>query len=65
MIKIEIDGQKYEYDQLLVEISNSKYTADYLMAPDAEIDDGYLDVLVAKKMGRMKFLSLFSDILLY
>ncbi len=62
VMKIEIDGQKYEYDELLVEISNSKYTADYLMAPSAEIDDGYLDVIIAKKMGRLKLLSLFSKI---
>jgi len=62
LLKIEIDGQKYEYDQLLVEISNSKYTANYLMAPNAKIDDGYLDVLIGKKMSRMKLLSLFAKI---
>lgn len=62
ILKIEIDGQKYEYDQLLVELSNSKYTANYLMAPGAEIDDGYLDVLIGKKMSRIKLLTLFSKI---
>ena len=62
-MKIEINGKKLEYNQLLVEISNSRYTgASYLMAPNASIDDGYLDVMIAKKMGRLKLLSLFSKI---
>ncbi len=59
---IEIDGRRYQYDQHMVEISNSKYTANYLIAPDAEIDDGFLDVLIAKKMSRFTLLSLFSKI---
>ncbi len=62
-MRIEIDGKGFEYEQLLVEISNSRYTgASYLMAPNASITDGYLDVIVAKKMGRIKLLSLFSKI---
>lgn len=62
-MKIVLDGVSHEYDQLLVEISNSRYTgADYLMAPQASIDDGYLDILIAKKMSRKKLLSLFSKI---
>lgn len=61
-LRIELDGKRYSYDQILVEISNSRYTANYLMAPNAQIDDGYLDVLVAKKMSRLKLIALFSKI---
>ncbi len=43
-LKITIDGKKLERDNLLVEISNTRYTSNFLMAPKAKIDDGVLDV---------------------
>lgn len=61
-VKVTLDGETFETDALLVEIANSRYTANYLIAPDAKIDDGYLDVLIAKRMGRIKLLALFSKI---
>ncbi len=57
---IEIDGENYEYDQHMVEVSNSRYTANYLMAPNASLDDGLLDLTIAKKMSRLRLLKLFS-----
>ena len=32
------------------------------MAPDAKIDDGYLDILIARKIGRVKLLALFAKV---
>ena len=58
----EIDGQKFEYDCTFVEISNTRYTANFLMAPDAIIDDGLLDVTIAKKLTRIKLLQSFPKI---
>jgi diacylglycerol kinase (ATP) len=58
----EIDGQKFEYDCTFVEISNTRYTANFLMAPNAIIDDGLLDVTIAKKLTRIKLLKSFPKI---
>lgn len=58
----EIDGQKFEHDCTFVEISNTRYTANFLMAPNAVIDDGLLDVTIAKKLSRRRLLQSFPKI---
>ncbi|MFC2139798.1 diacylglycerol/lipid kinase family protein [Bacteroidota bacterium] len=56
-LKIELDGKVLERDNVFVEISNSRYTGkDFLMAPDAKIDDGFLDVTLANKITRRRLL---------
>ncbi len=61
-ITFEIDGNKFERDCTFVEISNTRYTANFLMAPDAIIDDGLLDVVIAKKLSRIRLLKSFPKI---
>jgi diacylglycerol kinase family enzyme len=60
---IETEDDKIELDTLFVEVSNSKYTANFLMAPNAELDDGMFDITVAKPMSRIKLLKSFPKIL--
>jgi diacylglycerol kinase (ATP) len=60
---IEADGKKIEIKSLFVEVSNSKYTANFLMAPNAKLDDGKFDITIAKPMGRIKLLMSFPKIL--
>jgi diacylglycerol kinase (ATP) len=56
-LKIELDGKKIEQRNIFVEISNTRYTGvDFLMAPDAKIDDGLLDVVLLEKVSRKKLL---------
>jgi len=55
-LEIEIDGRLIKQDNIFVEISNSRYTANFLMAPNAQIDDGLLDVTLLKKCTRRKLL---------
>lgn len=55
-LDIEVDGQKHAMDAIFTEISNTKYTSNFLMAPEAEIDDGLLDITVLQKMGRVKLI---------
>jgi diacylglycerol kinase (ATP) len=45
-----------------VEISNTRYTANFLMAPRALIDDGLLDITIAKKLSRRRLLQCFPKI---
>ncbi|RPH93686.1 MAG: diacylglycerol kinase family lipid kinase [Calditrichaeota bacterium] len=57
-LEFEIDGQTFQRDNIFVEISNSTKTGgDMLMAPQAKIDDGYLDVVLLNKISRLGLLS--------
>jgi YegS/Rv2252/BmrU family lipid kinase len=56
-LTFEIDGKRYERENVFAEISNSRYTGkDFLMAPAASIDDGKLDLTLLNKLTRIKLL---------
>ncbi len=56
-LTMEIDGKTIQRQSLFVEVSNTRYTgADFLMAPNAKVDDGLFDVTIAKIMTRRKLL---------
>jgi diacylglycerol kinase (ATP) len=61
-LTLEIDGNVIERDATFLEISNSRYTADFLMAPEACIDDGLLDVTLLGKISRSRLLRLFPTV---
>ncbi len=61
-LSIEIDGQNLERECTFVEISNTRYTANFLMAPNAITDDGLLDVTIALKLNRRRLLKCFPKI---
>ena len=61
-VKIEADGKTIEKDNIFVEISNTRYTSNFLMAPHAEIDDGLLDVTLLDKTTRRKLIQSFPKI---
>ncbi len=62
-LHIEIDGKNIRQDNVFVEISNSRYTGtNFLIAPDAQIDDGLLDVTLLCALPRGRLLRLFTTI---
>ncbi len=61
-IKIEADGRTFERENIFVEISNTRYTSNFLMAPNAEIDDGLLDVTLLDKATRRRLIQCFPKI---
>jgi len=62
-LHIEIDGNNIRQDNVFVEISNSRYTGtNFLIAPDAQIDDGLLDVTLLSSLPRRRLLRLFPTI---
>ena len=61
-LTLEVDGKKREVDSTFIEISNTRYTANFLMAPIAEIDDGLLDITLVKKISRIRLLQGLSKI---
>ncbi|PIE02204.1 MAG: hypothetical protein CSA81_08180 [Acidobacteria bacterium] len=62
-LEMELDGQFYKSQNFFVEIANTRYTgATFIIAPEAEIDDGYLDVILLNKASRFKIIRLFPTI---
>ena len=62
-LELETDGQKMAGPACFVEICNSKNTGgDMVMAPDAEIDDGLLDVVWVSRISRWTLLKTFPKI---
>lgn len=62
-LTIEMDGKKLERENIFVEISNTRYTGtSFLMAPEAETDDGLLDVTLLNKISRRGLLKIFPTI---
>lgn len=61
-LRLRLDDVEIEREAIFVEISNSRYTADFLMAPEAEIDDGLLDVTLLGKTSRTRLLRLFPTV---
>ncbi len=61
-VLLEIDGKKIERENIFVEVSNTRYTSNFLMAPTAEIDDGYLDITLLNKTSRRRMLQSFPRI---
>jgi diacylglycerol kinase (ATP) len=62
-LHIEIDGKNINQNNVFVEISNSRYTgSSFLIAPDARIDDGLLDVTLLSALSRVRLLRLFPTV---
>ncbi len=56
-VTIEYDGKKVEREVIFVEVSNTRYTgSDFIMAPNAIINDGLLDVTILLNTSRSKIL---------
>lgn len=61
-LKIEIDGVAHDRDNIFTEISNTRYTSNFLMAPNAKNDDGFLDITLLSKISRRRLLKLFPTV---
>jgi diacylglycerol kinase (ATP) len=58
--RLSVDGKESVRDALFIEVCNSRKTGgDMIMAPSAEVDDGKLDVVIARAMNRRTLLKLF------
>ena len=57
-LKIELDGKILDREAVFVEISNTRYTGkDFLMAPEAKMDDGLFDITLLNKCSRTKIIT--------
>jgi len=56
-LKITIDGKKFNRHCLVVEVANAPmFGYNFLMAPQAKLDDGLLDVVLIKKAPKWRYL---------
>lgn len=62
-VKIEVDGVLHERECYLVAVGNGKYYGGGMMiAPDAEIDNESLEVVIINKISKLKFTILFRKV---
>lgn len=61
-ITIELDGEKFNRENIFVEISNTRYTSNFFMAPQAKIDDGFFDITLLGKATRRQLLKAFPKV---
>lgn len=62
-VTIQIDEKKLEREIVLIAVGNGKYFGGGMkVTPEAEIDDGLLDVVLANKTRRSKLIKLFSQL---
>ena len=64
-INIQIDDQKaFEQSTTMTAITNGRcFGSGFWVCPDAEVDDGLLDVMVTQSVGRLKILRLIPKIM--
>jgi diacylglycerol kinase (ATP) len=62
-VRLTVDEQVFETDATLIAIANARtYGGGMAVAPDAKIDDGLLDVIVVRGVGRLEFLRAFPSV---
>ncbi len=61
--ELEIDGIVSEVDALLISVANNRSIGGGMMiAPEADLEDGLLDLFVVTPMSRLAFLRLFPKV---
>ena len=62
-VRLTLDGVQQDEELVFLEVANSRYTGStFLIAPDARIDDGLLDLVLLKRISRRRLLRLFPSI---
>ena len=61
-LNVTLDGISLTRQSIFIEISNTRYTADFLMAPNAVLDDGLLDVTLLNRCSRTRLIRHFPKI---
>lgn len=61
--KIYINGKEYKDDYTTIVIANGKYYGGgFMVAPSALLDDGIVEVYLAKRMPKLRMIKLFRDL---
>lgn len=61
--ELEIDGQKRKIEAMLCAVANAPaFGGGMLIAPDAKMDDGLLDLFIVHKISRMELVKIFPSV---
>jgi diacylglycerol kinase (ATP) len=61
--KITVDDKTFETEAMLCSVANSRtYGGGMIIAPDAKIDDGWFDLCILARTGRIEFLRAFPRV---
>ena len=62
-MRLTFDGREEAVEALFATVSNSRYTGTtFLIAPKAKLDDGLLDLVVVKRITRLRIIRIFKTI---
>ncbi len=62
-LELEVDGKTISAKNCFVEFCNSRFTGgNMLMAPEARIDDGFFDIVIAAPLSRLGLIGTFPKI---
>ena len=63
-VRITVDGEEWEGPALLVAAANGRsYGAGMMIAPEARVDDGLMDVVLVRHMSRARFVASFPHVM--
>src|SRR6185503_970982 len=63
-LKIVVDGKKIETRAMLCALANARcYGGGMVVAPKAELQDGLLDLVLVKELGKLEFLINFPKVM--
>ena len=63
-VRITVDDERWEGPALLVAAANGRsYGAGMMIAPEARVDDGLMDVVLVRHMGRARFVASFPHVM--
>lgn len=61
--RLTVDGKTQEIDAILISVANNQFVGGGMrFVPDAQIDDGKIEVFILRPLGRAKFLSIFPKV---
>jgi len=61
-VTLEVDGERREKEVMFLVVANSpRYGGGVLIAPDAQIDDGFLDLITVEKASKLDLLLTFPS----
>lgn len=62
-VRIRFDDQDFEKDVMLTAICNGRYFGGGMMiSPNSCVDDGLFDLVIVRKLGKLKFIRLFKRV---
>lgn len=61
--QFDVDGAAFEYEAMLIAVANgASYGGGMKVCPNAELDDGYFDLMILEPVSKLEFLRVFPRV---